>query len=142
MPAESARGVGALTRVEAILRNPETYRLADAIPPHIPGEGRPRDYPDFMVIVYEALISVYGSARQVEAELSHRLVWRLVQRLVAKRTGVRLPRRPMRRHHYLYLRSRYLTVGFVQDQLGEIHRSAAADQASCPQPESSPRGAT
>ena len=68
MPAESARGVGALTRVEAILRNPETYRLADAIPPHIPGEGRPRDFPDFMVIVYEALISVYGSARQVEAE--------------------------------------------------------------------------
>lgn len=129
MSAESARGVGALTRVEAILRNPETYRLADAIPPHIPGEGRPRDYPDFMVIVYEALISVYGSARQVEAELSHRLVWRLIQRLVAKRTGVRLPRRPMRRHHYLYLRSRYLTLGFVQDQLGEIHRAAAAEQA-------------
>ncbi len=129
MPAESARGVGALTRVEAILRNPETYRLAAAIPPHIPGEGRPRDYPDFMVIVYEALISVYGSARQVEAELSHRLVWRLVQRLVAKRTGVRLPRRPMRRHHYLYLRTRYLTLGFVQDQLGDIHRSSAAEQA-------------
>ena len=129
MPAESARGVGALTRVEAILRNPETYALAVAIPPHIPGEGRPRDYPDFMVVVYEALISVYGSARQVEAELNHRLVWRLVQRLVAKRTGVRLPRRPMRRHHYLYLRSRYLTLGFVQDQLGDIHRTAAAEQA-------------
>lgn len=129
MSAESARGVGALTRVEAILRNPETYALAAAIPPHIPGEGRPRDYPDFMVIVYEALISVYGSARQVDAELSHRLVWRLIQRLVKKRTGVRLPGRPMRRHHYLYLRTRYLTLTHVQDQLGELHREHAARQA-------------
>ena len=129
MTAESARGVGALTRVEAILRNPETYALAAAIPPHEPGHGRPRDYPDLMVIVYEALISVYGSARQVDAELSHRVVWRLVQRLVKKRTGVRLPSRPMRRHHYLYLRSRYLTLRHVQAELGQLHREHAARQA-------------
>src|SRR5205807_9817374 len=37
--------------------------------------GRPRSYPDYMYLVYEALISVYGSARQVEAELAHRAVW-------------------------------------------------------------------
>ena len=129
MPAESARGVGALTRVEAILRNPETYALADAIPDHQPGRGRPRHFPDFMVIVYEALISVYGSARQVEAELAHHLVWRLVQRLVKKRTGIRLPGRPMRRHHYLYLRSRYLTLDHVQQRLGELHRTQATRQA-------------
>jgi hypothetical protein len=90
--ADGARGVASLRRVEAILRNPETYRLASAIPEHDPTVGgRPRDFPGFMVIVYEALISVYGSARQVEAELSHRLVWRVVQRLVKKRVGVRLP---------------------------------------------------
>ena len=129
MAAESARGVGALTRVEAILRNPETYALAAAIPEHVPGHGRPRDYPDFMVIVYEALISVYGSARQVDAEIGHHLVWRLVQRLVKKRTGVGLPGKPMRRHHYLYLRSRYLTLTHVQQQLGDLHRAHAADQA-------------
>ena len=80
--------------------------------------GRPRDYPAFMVIVYEALISIYGSARQVEAELSHRLVWRVVQRLVKKRVGVRLPGRPMRRHHYLYLRGTYLTRPDVLARLG------------------------
>jgi len=72
---------------------------------------------------------VYGSARQVEAELNHPLVWRLVQRLVKKRTGVRLPNRPMRRHHYLYLRPRYLTLDHVQDQLGELHRTYATQQA-------------
>jgi hypothetical protein len=128
--ADGARGVAALRRVEAILRNPETYRLAEAIPDadHSSG-GRRRDYPAFMVIVYEALISVYGSARQVEAELGHRLVWRLVQRLVKKRTGVVLPGRPMRRHHYLYLRNTYLTRPDVLAELGRIHREAAAAQA-------------
>ncbi len=129
MSAEAARGVGALTRVEAILRNRETYALADAVPrsPRSTG-GRPRTYPDFMVFVYEALISVYGSARQVEAELAHRLVWRMVRRLVKKRTGTPLPSRPMRRYHYLHLR-RYLTDPLVQARLGELHRQHATAQA-------------
>ena len=39
---------------------------------HHPGlPRRKRDFPDYMLIVDEALISVYGSARQVEAEISH-----------------------------------------------------------------------
>lgn len=127
MPAESSRGVSTLTRVEAVLRNPETYALANAVPrPPKHHGGRPRAYPDFMVFVYEALISVYGSARQVEAELAHRIVWRLVQRQVAKRTGLRLRGEPMRRHHYLYLRTRYLTALEVQQTLGDIHRQHAA----------------
>lgn len=110
-----------------MLRNPETYALANAVPrPPKHHGGRPRAYPDFMVFVYEALISVYGSARQVEAELAHRLVWRLIQRQVTKRTGVRLAGEPMRRHHYLYLRNRYLTELEVQQHLGEIHRQHAA----------------
>ena len=131
MPAEAARGVGALRRVEAILRNPETYRLA--VPQaDLTRGGRPRTYPDFMVFVFEALISVYGSARQVEAELAYPLVWRMVCRLVRKRTGTRLPVRPMRRHHYLYMRNRYLTRPDVLERLGEIHRGCASDQARSP----------
>jgi hypothetical protein len=82
-----------------------------------------------MAIVFEALISVYGSARQVEAELSHPALWRWVRRLAQKRVGVRLPRKPMRRHHYLYIRNRYLTDPAILEQLGDIHRRAAARQA-------------
>lgn len=131
MPADGARGVAALRRVEAILRNPTTYRLAAVIPrPDRSRGGRPRDFPEFMVIVFEALISVYGSARQVEAELSHRLTWRVVQRLVKKRTGIALPGRPMRRHHYLYLRSTYLTRPDVLTALADTHRLAATQQAT------------
>jgi hypothetical protein len=124
------RGVSAFERLEAILANPEVHQLASVVPSqlrHI--GGRPRHYPAFMAIVYEAAISVFGSARQVEAEFAHPALWRWVRRLAYKRLGVRLPRQPMRRHHYLYLRNRYLTDPDTLDRLGQIHREAAARQA-------------
>ncbi len=103
------RGVSALERLEAILANPEIHLLAAAVPTPDPTMGgRPRQYPVFMAIVYEAAISVYGSARQVEAELAHPLMWRWIRRQILRRHGIRLPRAPMRRHHYLYLRNTYL----------------------------------
>lgn len=127
---ERWRGVSAFERLEAILANPEIHQLAAVVPtppPHV--GGRPRQYPAFMAIVYEAAISVFGSARQVEAEFSHPAVWRWMRRLARKRLGVRLPRQPMRRHHYLYLRNRYLTDPETLERLGQIHREAAARQA-------------
>src|SRR2546422_8339028 len=110
--ASCSPGVAALDRVEAILRNPAIYELAGLIPqPPREKGGRGRDYPDFMYLVFEALISVYSSARQVEAELSHKVVWKLMRRTVKKMfpddESMRLPSRPMRRHHYLYGRNRY-----------------------------------
>src|SRR5438874_9903151 len=68
--------VPALERVEAIVANPAIYELAALIPDADRTHGgRRRAYPEHMWLIYEALISVYGSARQVEAELSHPLVW-------------------------------------------------------------------
>ena len=65
-------GISALERIEAILASPEIHELAAVVPtPPRDRGGRPRHYPAFMIIVYEALISVFGSARQVEAELAH-----------------------------------------------------------------------
>src|SRR2546430_17707641 len=106
-PAGCCPGVATLDRVEAILRNPAVYELAALVPRPRQGEGgRPREFPGFMYLVYEALISVYGSARQVEAELSHRVVWKIMRRAVKRQfpddPRMRLPSRPMRRHHYLY----------------------------------------
>ena len=46
--------------------------------------GRPRDYPTYMWVLYEALISVYGSARRVEAELAHPIVWNLIRTTVRR----------------------------------------------------------
>jgi hypothetical protein len=79
-----------------------------------------------MAIVYEAAISVFGSARRVEAELAHPAMWQWISGRVVEHWAVRLPAEPMRRHHYTYLRNRYLTDPQILKQLGEIHRRAAA----------------
>ena len=79
-------GVSALERVEALLANPALYELADLVPDPAPDAGgRHRDYPTFMWLLYEALISVYGSARRVEAELAHPLVWNLIRKTIRRR---------------------------------------------------------
>lgn len=115
-----------------ILRNPALYEMAKAIPEH-EGIGRPRSYPGFMVLVFGALLSVWRSARQVEAELSHPLVWRLVRKVVSELfpddPEMQLPEHPMRRHHYTYIRDRYLTRPEILAALGGMYRELATAQA-------------
>lgn len=119
-------------KVEAIFANPALFELADAIPRQGKG-GRRRDYPTFMALAFSSLLSVWRSGRQVEAELSHPLVWGHIRRLVAERfpddPSMHLPKRPMRRHHYVYMRDRYLTDPAILERVGELHRQIAATQA-------------
>ena len=127
-------GVSRLQALEAILLNPELYRLAEEIPfPARERGGRTRGYPNFAYLFYEALISVYRSARQVEAELSHEVVWRFARRTVRKMfpddREMRLPGQPMRRHHYLYVRNRYLTDSTVLKSIAALHRETSCKQA-------------
>ena len=109
------RPVSALERLDAILDNPATYELATVIPEsdHSHG-GRPRQYPRFMFIVFEALLSVYGSARQVEAELAHPLVWNHIRRIINRRfpddQRNQLPAAAILRHHYYYARGQCLNT--------------------------------
>ena len=121
-----------LEKVEAILANPALYELAAAIPEPRKG-GRQRDYPAFMILVFNSLLSVWRSGRQVEAELSHPVVWNHMRRIVSERfpndPSMHLPKRPMRRHHYVYARDRYLTDPKILEQLGALHRQLAAAQA-------------
>jgi hypothetical protein len=132
--ARRSDGVPLLERVEAILRNPAIYRLAEEIPqPDASLGGRPRTYPAFMWVLFEALLSVYGSARQVEAELSHPLIWRFIRTLVDEQfpdeACLHLPPEPMRRHHYLYGRNRYLADPPLQEALLRVHREISASHA-------------
>jgi hypothetical protein len=86
-----------------------------------------------MTLVFNSLLSVWRSGRQVDAELSHPLVWRHVRRIVQRRfpddPSMHLPKQPMRRHHYVYGRDRYLTDPPILERLGEIHRELATAQA-------------
>ena len=80
-----------------------------------------------------SLLSVFGSARQVEAELSHPTVWGLLRDRVRRQfpndPSRWLPATPMRRHHYLYARNRFLTDPDVLAALTGLHRELAAGQA-------------
>ena len=127
-------GHGALERLEALLSNPAVYAIADAVPVHDSRQGgRPRTYPVYMWVVFDALISIHRSARRVEAELAHPLVWERIRALIRNRFADDpeqwLPPAPMRRHHYLYGRTAYIAQPAVLDRLREIHRQWAARQA-------------
>ncbi len=127
-------GVSALDRLEAIVSNDELYAMADAVPAPDPTlGGRPRMYPVFMWLLFDALLSVWGSARQVEAEFAHPIVWNRLRQLIQQRfpdePDVWLPAKPMRRWHYLYGRSRWLTDPTVLATLRDIHRTSAIAQA-------------
>src|SRR5947207_2481796 len=86
-----------------------------------------------MFLVFDALVSVWRSARQVEAELAHPVIWRFMRRLVAElfpdEPELQLPTNPMRRHHYTYMRDRYLTDPEILQELGRLHRELAVAQA-------------
>jgi hypothetical protein len=132
--ARPSLGVGALEKIEAILTNNALYELADEIPTSdLERGGRSRLYPDHMLLAYEALVSVYRSARQVEAELKHPVVWNFMQRVVKARFprdhSKWLPHKPMRRHHYLYGRNRYLARQDILERLMTVHQKAASEQA-------------
>ena len=133
MKARSA-GVASLERLEALVANPALYELAGLVPGQDPSSGgRRRLYPVFMWLLYDALLSVYGSARQVEVELAHPLVWRHLQSLIRHRfphvQALWLPEAPMRRHHYLYARTRWLTDPGILAELRVMHRRLAVEQA-------------
>lgn len=126
--------VSTFDRIEAIFRNEAIYELAKLIPEHEEGDaGRPRDFPSYMLFAYEALISVFESARKTDAELSHRHVWRFIQRIVKKmhkqNPEMWLPSKRYTRHHYMYGRNRYLTDPVILERIQELHRKLAAEQA-------------
>jgi len=127
-------GVSTFERIEALVANPELYALADIVPEQdLTRGGRRRLYPTYMWVLYDALLTVYGSARRVEAELAHPIIWNHLRHLIRRQfpddPTMWLPERPMRRHHYLYGRTRYLTTPEALERLGDIHRTHATNQA-------------
>jgi hypothetical protein len=127
-------GISAFERVEALVRDSGLFACAEAVPDQVLSQaGRRRHYQPFMWLIFDALLSVYGSARRVESELAHPVVWGRLRELIEERFPVDpsmwLSPVPMRRHHYLYGRTRYLTEPAILAAIAETHRVCAADQA-------------
>jgi hypothetical protein len=126
--------VSTFERLEALVDNDALYELADAVPtPDPTAGGRPRMYPVYMWLLYDALLSIWGSARRVEAELAHPIVWNQLRTLISHKfpdyPDRWLPANPMRRWHYLYGRTTWLTDPAVFAKLHDIYRRCAIDQA-------------
>jgi hypothetical protein len=87
-----------------------------------------------MMFVFEALITIYGSARRAEAEIAHRYVWRFIQRAVKKahknNPSMWLPSQRYKRYHYSYGRNCYLADPVILERIQERHREIAARQAA------------
>jgi hypothetical protein len=119
-----------LQKVVDTLRNPTTYAQVEAFPRRL--TGRPTAYPAFMLIAYESFVSVFGSARKVEAQLADPRIWRLIRHTVKSEfptdPSMWLPEKPMRRHHYLHGR-RYLADPDVLEKRHEIMMRCAVQQA-------------
>ncbi len=70
-----AAPVGALEKVEALFANPALYELGDLIPePDRTGGGRPRHYPAFMALAFDALLSA-SSDRPARSKPSSPIRW-------------------------------------------------------------------
>ncbi len=78
-------------------------------------------------------MSVYRSSRRVETGLGHPENWAYLSRLVRRRFPndpcQHLPERPVRRHHFVYVRDRYLTDEATWDELRTTFGQGSAEQA-------------
>lgn len=92
--------------------------------------GRPRAYPLVCAVIWDGLVSVFGSSRQVEVELTctDSGWWTLIRSHAVGR-GIEMTATPMRRHHYTYLRDRYLTGDDQLEVLTAVFNRHAAHQA-------------
>jgi hypothetical protein len=129
-----AKGVSLFENIAALVANPLLYRLGELIPDPAPERGgRPRHYPGYSYVLYAALVSVYRSNRKVETELGDPENWAYLSRLVRKRfpndPSQHLPERPMRRHHFVYVRDRYLADEATWEELRAAFGQGSAEQA-------------
>ena len=86
-----------------------------------------------MWIVYHALVNyVWETARRVEAELNHEVVWRFIRRTIKNQfpddQEMWLPKKPMRRWHYAHALT-YLRDPSILEELKAGSREEAAKLA-------------
>ena len=135
MRRATSGGVSFDEALEALVANPAIYEIAARIPEHEPGSGgRPRMYPNFVYIVYLAMISQGTSARKVATALGGERTWRWFQELVSARfphdPAMHLPDEPIQRHHWTYMKKHYGTEAGVLTDLKETFEATAARQTA------------
>jgi len=124
--------ISAWDLIEALLADDTIFDMGATIPdpPRHKG-GRPRKYPTWAIFFFGALRLKYQSARQVEAELRHPLVWEPLCELVRERfpdqPEMWLPAQPMKAYHWAYGRAQAESVAAA---IGDVLEHTAATKAT------------
>lgn len=114
-PLKDELGVAHLEGVYAIFRNPSLYTLGDDLQSLLSADrvaagGRPAEYPAYMTIAFNAIASVYGSARSAATQLAGPTVWEEIRKIVKAAwpddKAKWLSEKPMSRHCYIKRRNR------------------------------------
>lgn len=118
-------------RIMNLLEDAAIWMLGEALPqPERSHGGRPRHYPGWMYMVFDALIHEFGSAREAARELLDPELWALLrvagERRYPNDTSKWLPETPMRRHHYSHAKRTFLLDDDLLESLGDVHRRQAA----------------
>lgn len=116
--------------IEAVMRDPATYELAKLIPTSNHG-GRPRLYPNWIFILYNALTARFQSAARVETELGHPRTWEFVRELARELMPVdeQLTEKPVCRHHFKHIKTHYLAREDIVAAFRRVHRQFACKLA-------------
>jgi hypothetical protein len=116
--------------IEALMRDPATTECAALIPASGNG-GRPRLYPNWCYILFNALVSHFQTGGKVQTELGDPRTWLLVRTLARELfpEDQQPPEQPMRWHHYKYAKNRYLSREDTLTNYRRIHREGACTLA-------------
>ena len=112
-------GVDADTLLEAVLRDPATYALAEVLPaPDLALGGRPRAYPLWLWLVLNAYADACGSVRQAFTNLQNPHRWATVRSIAAEALAgapdAVLPASPPDRSWFHKTRNRHV-VGHLEE---------------------------
>ncbi|MDP9224542.1 MAG: hypothetical protein M3P18_11945, partial [Actinomycetota bacterium] len=114
--------------IEAIMRDPATYRKAALIPRSDKG-GRPRLHPNWIYILFDEMVSFHQTGGKVQTELegSWEFVRELARELLPE--DEQPPEEPMRWHIFKYVKNRYLAREDILAEYRRVGRESGCELA-------------
>jgi hypothetical protein len=116
--------------IEAVQRDPATYEIAKIIPTSDKG-GRPRTYPNWVYVLFNELISHFGTAGKTASEL--KAAWGQVRgramEMFPDDRSKWPPEEAIQWHHFKYIKYRYLEREDVVLEYRRVEREAGCELA-------------
>lgn len=106
---DRTRGLTKGEMLRFVLEEEFIWELGEAVPAREPGSaGRPRQYPEWVMFLFDAMVTIHTSARKASAEICERwdLIREAAQRRYPEDPTMWPAERPPARHHWQYAKKR------------------------------------